>query len=212
MTIRLKYFYKIKGEYFDLSTITFCQSTYDQNLDYLKKFFMEDVDENKVDFEVFVQNEFNKNEDFNESIRLIMKDIKNQCSCTYRILESLFKETDVIEKKIAMLRYLLERFFSAIILYNLRLNDKNYVECVYSYLGPYEFKYCLPIDIVKQHNNRFSEFDDYIVDLMALSPEELATYVMPLYYHEIGWWDRQILRDDAEKMAMLSSSWINKSL
>ena len=47
---------------------------------------------------------------------------------------------------------------------------------------------------------------------MEMSPEELATYVMPLYYHEIGWWDRKFLRDDAKKMAKLSSSWIDSSL
>ena len=50
------------------------------------------------------------------------------------------------------------------------------------------------------------------MNLMELSPEELATYVMPFYYHEIGWWDRQFLRDDAKKIAKLSSSWIDSSL
>ena len=186
MTIYLKYFYKADEHFFDPATIAFCQSTFDQNLDDLRMFFMEDVDVNEVDIEVFVQNEFNKNEDLNEAIRLMMKDIKNQGSCTYWILEGLFDEADIVEKKIAMLRYLLEKFFVAVLSYNLRLNDKNYVECVYSYLGPYQFKYCLPRDVAKKYCNHVSEYGANIVNLMELSPEELATYVMPFYYHEIG--------------------------
>ena len=212
MTIYLKYFYKTDEHFFDPATITFCQSTFDQNLGDLRKFFMEDVDVNEVDIEVFVQNEFNKNEDLNEAIRLIMKDIKNQGSCTYWILEGLFDEADIVEKKIAMLRYLLEKFFVSTLSYKLRLDDENYVECVYSYLGPYQFKYCLPRDIAKKYCNHVSEFGANILNLMELSPEELATYVMPLYYHEIGWWDRQFLREDAKIMAKLSSSWVDNSL
>ena len=60
MTIYLKYFYNTDEHFFDPATITFCQSTFDQNLDDLRKFFMEDMDVNQVDVEVFVQNEFNK--------------------------------------------------------------------------------------------------------------------------------------------------------
>ena len=153
---------------------------------------------------------FSKSDDLNESICLIMKDIKNQGSCTYWILEGLFDEADIVEKKVAMLRYLLEKYFVAI--YSCKLENKSYLECVHNYRGTLQFKYRLPIDVLRKYNDHISEVGANIVPLMNLSPEELATYVMPFYYKEIGMWDRQFLRDDAKKISRLSSSWIDKSL
>ena len=205
------YYFEIKDQMIDPSTFKFCHSTFDKNLNDLRRFFVEDIHINDVDIQVFVQNKMNKNDDNNEAIRLIMKDVKDEESCTYKLIEELFNETDIVEKKIAMLRYLLENYF--LCLYRFE-NGNKYYECVYSYWGPLEFKYRLPGDIMKRCCRYFDEdsmFGATMIMLSSLTAEELCAYVIPYYYREIGWWDRQFLRDDSEKMATLSASWANKS-
>ena len=182
-------------------------STFDENLDAIRSFFAEEII--GVNLQVQVEG-FPKRDELNESVRWIMKDIKNQGSCTYRVLEGLFEETDIIEKKTAMLRYLLEKYFVAI--YSWNFENKSHLECVHNYWGPMQFKYRLPIDVLRQYNDRISEFGANIVNLMKLSPAELATYVIPFYYKEIGWGGPDFLRYDAKKTAELSSSWLDKSL
>jgi hypothetical protein len=45
------------------------------------------------------------------------------------------------------------------------------------------------------------------LDLSKLSADELATYVIPQYYNELGAWDRESIRNDKDLMEFLSITW-----
>jgi hypothetical protein len=211
MLIKLKYFYDIpEGErFFDSSTIQFCQDHFAQSINAIKTFFAsKDIDINGIEIKVFCQNELKTVDDHNDAIRCIMNDVKTEGSCTFKCLNPLFDQTDMVEKKVAMLRYLLENYFISNGLYNIRLNSDDFVECYHDYWGPYNFKYTLPKNIISKYIRHYQEFGANGVDLAKLTAEELAMYVMPLYYHEIGAWDRESLRKDANKMDKLTLSWM----
>ena len=211
MLIKLKFFYDIpEGErFFDTSTIQFCNEYFAQSINAFKTFFSSaDIDINEFEIKVFCQNELNIVDDYNDAIRCMMNDVNNEESCTFKCLSALFNQTDMIEKKIAMLRYLLENYFICNGLYNIRMNDENFVECVHDYWGPYNYKYVLPKNVISKYLDFYHEFGANGVDLAELTAEEIATYVMPRYYHEIGAWYRESLRKDANKMARLTLSWI----
>lgn len=211
MLIKLKYFYDLpEGEhYFDPATIQFSQDYFDQSINSIKAFFSsESGNINELKVKVFCQNELKTVDDHNDAIRCMMNDVNNEESCTFKCLSVLFNQTDMIEKKIAMLRYLLENYFICNGLYNIRMNDENFVECVHDYWGPYNYKYVLPKNVISKYLDFYHEFGANGVDLAELTAEEIATYVMPRYYHEIGAWDRGFLRNDATKMAKLTLSWM----
>ena len=48
---------------------------------------------------------------------------------------------------------------------------------------------------------------DTYLDLSKLSADELATYVIPQYYNELGAWDRESIRNDKDLMEFLSITW-----
>lgn len=211
MLIKLKFFYDIpEGDhYFDSSTIQFCQEYFTQSIASIKSFFSsEGITINDIDIQVFCQNELNKVDDHNDAIRCIMSDIKNEDSCTFKRLTPMFVQTDIVEKKTAMLRYVLENYFICNKLYNTRLNSKDFVECYHDYWGSYNYKYLLPKNVISKYLDFYQEFGANGIDLAELTAEELAQYVMPRYYHEIGAWDRVNLRNDANKMAKLTLSWM----
>ena len=211
MAIKLRYFYNlVEGERtFDPSTIQFCNEYFAQSINAFKTFFSSaDIDINEFEIKVFCQNELNTVDDHNDAIRCIMNDVKTEDSCTFKCLNPLFDQTDMVEKKVAMLRYLLENYFISNGLYNTRINSDDFVECYHDYWGPYNYKYVLPKNVISKYLRHYQEFGANGVDLTELTPEELAQYVMPRYYHEIGAWDRESLRKDANKMARLTLSWI----
>jgi hypothetical protein len=211
MLIKLKFFYDSpEGErLFDPSTIQFCNEYFAQSINAFKTFFSStDIDINEFEIKVFCQNELNIVDDYNDAIRCMMNDVKAEDSCTFKALSSLFNQQDMVEKKVAMLRYVLENYFICNKLYNTRINSNDFVECYHDYWGPYNFKYTLPKNIISKYIRHYQEFGANGVDLAKLTPEELAQYVMPRYYHEIGAWDRESLRKDANKMEKLTLSWI----
>ena len=211
MTIKLKYFYNVaEGEFLlDSQAVQFCQDTFVQSMSTIKAFFTsENTDINGIEIKVFCQNELNRQDSDIDAIRCMMTDIKNENSCTFKLLSSLFDETDITEKKVSMLRYLLENYFVSTRLYNTRINDNGFVECVHDYWGTYNYKYVLPKDVIMKYNKYYSEYGANGVDLTKLTQEELATYVIPHYYQEIGAWDRQGLRNNTNIMSKLSIGWL----
>ena len=211
MSIILRYFYNIPdGERtFDPKTVQFCQDSFNKSINTLKDFFtIEAMDSKDLDVKVYLQNEFNQKDEEVDAIKCLLADIKTENSCTYKVLSTLFNEADVVEKKISMARYLLENYFICNKLYNTRINSNDFVECYHDYWGPYNYKYVLPKNVISKYLRHYQEFGANGVDLAKLTPEELAQYVMPRYYHEIGAWDRESLRKDANKMARLTLSWI----
>lgn len=211
MSIVLKYFYDIQSGtcFFDPTTVKFCQDSFNQSINDIKDFFtFTAMDVNNLEIKVFVQNEFNESNGDIDAIRCMLSDIRNENSCTHKLLASLFEETDAVEKKISMTRYLLENYFVCTRLYNTRMNDQNFVECYHNYWGRYDFKYTLPKTVISKYVRDYDDFGANFVKLSQLSVEELVMYVMPRYYQEIGWFDREFLRKDADKMAILSTSWM----
>ena len=212
MAIKLRYFYNlVEGERtIDPKTVQFCKDSFNQSVNDIKAFFIsKEIDASNLEIKIFAQNEYNEKDEEIDAIKCMLSDIKNENSCTYKVLSTLFDEADVVEKKISMARYLLENYFICTRLHNTRKNDKNFVECYHSYWGYYDFKYTLPKVVISKYVRHYQEFGANGIELSKMSAEELAMYVIPLYYHEIGWWDRETLRKDADKMARLATSWMD---
>lgn len=206
MVIKLRLFYDIKKDEngnltFSPMDIHFDYEMFDKSVEDVRKYFA--GESNDIEVQLFVQDDTTPKRDETDIVRCIMADIKNEESCTYKLLSSMFECEDVIEKKVAMLRYLLEKYIVGIYTYNARANMDEYY--MFTYDLPYcrSFKYLMPADCVKATGR---------INRKALTPEMIATHIMPRYYQEIGWWDNESLRKDKEKMDFLSKCWYSETL
>lgn len=211
MGINLMYYYDLTdgGKYLDHTKVHFSQEGLDESIDEIRNCFVKNSSYiNDVEIKVFIQNDLNVRDSNNDDVRCMITDIKNENSCTYKLMSPLFDIEDSIDKKISMLRCLLENYFITTRLQNTWANDENYVEGVGRLLGAHNFKYRLPKQIAVAHYRRYNNYGGNIFKLSEMTPEELIKYVVPMYYSEIGYEDMQFLRDNAEMMAKLSDSWL----
>ena len=202
--IKLRYLFKVEKEgeayYYDTETVSFDHDAFNGSIGAIKKFLLGE-DEN-AEIHVYCHNDLNEMTAEAEIVRCIMLDVRNENSFTYKLLEAKFEATDKIEKKVELLRYLLEKYFLAVIPFNSRINSDGYRMYVYDLPARRSFKYLLPEAVVEKH----LEYGDY-VDLYKLTPEEIASYVMPFYYRELGWFDNASIRNDPERMKLWSEGW-----
>ncbi len=202
--INLRYFFELEDEgnayFYNPETVSFDHKAFDGSIDAIKKFLLGE-DEN-TEIHVYCQNTLNEITAEAEIVRCIMLDVRNENSFTYKLLETMFEASDKIEKKVALLRYLLEKYFLAAIPFNVRANSDGYRMYVYDLPAGRNFKYLLP-DAVAE---KYFEYDDY-VDVSKLTREEIASYVMPFYYRELGWFDNASIRNDPERMKLWSEGW-----
>ena len=113
MVIKLRIYYDIKKDEngdlsFDPMDIHFDNEMLDNCTDDIRKCFVGEGDD--VEVQLFVQDDTNPRTDESDAVRCMIDDIKNEESCTYKILSSTLEGDDVIEKKVKMLKYLLEKF------------------------------------------------------------------------------------------------------
>ena len=211
MAITLLYYFDMTddGKLIDTSKVHFCHKTFDQNVEELKYYFAStDVNVNDIEFQVYAQNKYNLNDGDHEAIRCMMSDIKNEASCTHKLIAPLFDIADSVEKKTEMLRYLLEKYFIGTRLQMTWANDNKHIRCYRKIWGIHEFKYWLPKTIAQKYDHDYSEFGANGFDIIKMTPEEILTYVVPEYYSEIGFWDMKSFRDDPKKMEKVSVSWL----
>ena len=201
MVIKLRIYYDIKKDEngdlrFDPMDIHFDNEMLDNCTDDIRKCFIGEGDD--VEVQLFVQDDTNPRADESDSVRCMIDDIKNEESCTYKMLSSMLEGDDVIEKKVKMLKYLLEKYVIGVYTYNACANMDEYYMFTYDLPFCRRFKYVVPADCVDRRER---------LDEDTLTPERIATYIMPRYYQEIGWWDNESLRKDKEKMDYLSKNW-----
>lgn len=195
MTITFKTYLTDTGAVFDTKT-------FDNNVVNIKAFF-----EGKTEIDIKVIGDFGEREDDAAAITCMMKDINQENSYIFDCLSSIIDGENENEQKVNMLKYLLEHYFPCVRDYSTNFNSDNYAQYVSFY---YEekflyFKYVLPYDLIQKCSEKMP--DDKYLDLSKLSAEELATHIIPLYYNEIGAWDRESIRNDKELMEFLSIAW-----
>lgn len=195
MTITFKTYLTDDGAVFDAKT-------FDTNADAIKAFF-----EEKAEINIKVLGDFGEREEDAVAIRCMMDDIMQESSYIFNALSSKLDADNISELKVKMLKYLLERYFPCVRDYSKHVNSDNYTQYASYY---YEerflyFKYVLPHDLIEKCSEKMP--DDTYLDLSKLSVDELATYVIPFYYKELGAWDRKSLRSDKALMDFLSITW-----
>ncbi len=195
MTVTFRTYLTEAGAVFD-------GETFDNNHAAIKAFFA-----GESDLTIKVLGDFGEREDDAVAIRCMMEDINQDSSYTFGLLSSIVKAETEVELKANMLKYLLERYFPCVRNYNMYLSSGNYAKYAsYFYEERFlAFKYVLPNELVQKCSEKMP--DDKYLDLSKLSGEELATYVIPQYYNEIGAWDRESLRNDKALMEFLSITW-----
>lgn len=195
MIITFKTHLTEKGGVFDTET-------FDNNVHNIRAFFEENA---QVDIKVL--GDYGEREEDAIAIRCMMDDIGQENSYIFSCLSSIIDAENLIEKKVKMLKFLLECYFPCVRDYITHCNNENYVQYVSYY---YEekflyFKYILPRNLISKCSEEMP--DDSYLDLSKLSAEELATYVIPQYYCEISAWDREVVRKDKGLMEFLSIAW-----
>lgn len=180
----------------------FATETFNSNYDAVEEFF---AGESTLDIKVL--GDFGEREDDAVAIRCMMEDIKQENSYTYKLLFNAVAAETVVELKVQMLKYMLERYFPCVRNYNKNFNNADYIQYASYY---YEerflaFKYLLPYALVQKCSEKMP--GDTYLDLSKLSADELATYVIPQYYNELGAWDRESIRNDKDLMEFLSITW-----
>lgn len=195
MTITFKTYLTDEGAVFDVKT-------FDTNAESIKAFF-----EEKAEVDIKVLDEIGEREEDAVAIRCMMDDIMQESSYIFKSLSSIIDAENISELKVKMFKYLLERYFPCVRDYSKHLNSDNYrLYASYYYEERFlAFKYALPNDLIEKCSEKMP--DDKYLDLSKLSVDELATYIIPLYYKEIGAWDRESIRNDKELMSFLSITW-----
>ena len=198
----------LKYEYTD-EFVCFDSTSFDENIDSIRLYFSKGCDLNVKVLARYYKQHYMEKEEHACAITCMMKDIDNVDSFTYKLLSPEIDNDDLCEKKVGIFRYLLERYFVNISVYSSHMNQGGYKAYTSYYCGHYNIKYLLPDDIAKKC--ALFDDDDTMIDLKKLSADEIATYIIPFYYSEIGAWDRQTLRNDKQKMDDLAVSWFEKA-
>lgn len=201
MAIELGYFYAIENNTVDSSTVQFDFGFFDRSISDITAFFAGDLE--AVEIKIYRQNIYIHDNDNIEAIRCMMKDIKNEKSITYKLLEKEFDYSDVVEKKVAIFRYLIEKLFTTLCQAIVWRNSEDYKNYTYDLPAAKYLRFALPLDVAKRCSLPYTD----VLDYRKLSTREIATYIMPFYYQEIGWWDNERLRNDSAKMEKWATSW-----
>ena len=204
MTVNLRYFFQIPAgaSYYDPTTIQFDQSYFDKSIDAIKSYFLGECE--SVDVCVYCQDSSTPTTDGADAIRCMMYDVKNEDSFTYTLLESKFDNDDIIEKKVDMLRYILEKYFFAIYTFHTYANSDDYYLFGVDLPACRSFKYVLPKEVLLKYDG-----NSCFVDHCEFDAEEIATYIMPFYYQELGMHDNSSIRNNPEKLKKWSVIWFN---
>ena len=163
------------------------------------------VDAEYVDEDTLEPFEYEKHTD---PLKCLLNDIKHDDSNLNAIIKPMFCSGNVVNDKINALKYLVKQYVLCAFNNKNALNDANFVNYVSFYYKNYCYNYCLKKSIIKD----IAVSDDYCeIDLTKLSVEDLARWVIPRYYEELGMWDREDVRNNKELMRKLTRSWFDGS-
>ena len=195
MAVTFKTYLTEEGAVFDTGT-------FNSNIDSIRAFFKEGIP-----FDIKVLGDFGEREDDAVAIRCMMEDISQEDSYTYTHLSTIIDAENATEQKVEMLKYLLVHYFPCVRNQTKYRNDDNYaLYASYYYEERFlAFKYSLPNQLIQKCSEKMP--GDRHLDLSKLSVEELATYVIPMYYNEIASWDLESIRNDKNMMTFLSITW-----
>lgn len=74
------------------------------------------------------------------------------------------------------------------------------------------FKVTIPKEVIKKHYpdcERETYGAPQFFDIEKLEKDEMLQFIIPAYYHDLGWFDRKHIRDNKEKMEWLTRHWIS---
>lgn len=194
---------------YDNNETILVEKTFDANIDSLREYF-QDYSIEKLDFKVInpalIDIRTNMLFEYKNDalpLALMAADVRNEKSCLFKEMTKLFNSGDIVQDKINMLRYLVGYYIKCIFNESERRNDGKHVLYAFRYCGYYAFKASIPKYLSGEYNFCFN-FSD-------MSTEELSNYIIPCYYREIGWWDRECVRNNKELMESLSESWMKRA-
>lgn len=166
----------------------------------------------------------NRPEIIQGSLKCLMKDCSREDSSLCRYLADMPAEDEAGKKADIFLRVMEKMLDSWLAVYTGSKEEKSVaydvfygdptvdaLEVLSGCHAPY-FVINLPEHIIDQHYAESEKDPDYghprFFDLERLNQDEMADYVIPQYYKDLGWWDRKSVREDPKKMEYLTDQWM----
>lgn len=194
--------------------VEYVSDNINDNLIFLQNYFIgkvsEIIDFKVVDAEYIDEDTFEpfEYEKHTVPLKCLLNDIKRDDSNLNVVIKPLFCSENGVYEKINALKYLAKQYVLCAFNNKNALNDVNFVNYVSLYHKNYCYNYCLKRSVIKD----VAVSDDYCeIDLSKLPVEDLARWVIPRYYEELGMWDREDVRNDKELMGKLTRSWFSRS-
>lgn len=196
MPITLRFLFDVPtdGPYVDLRTAKFDHDAFDRSLGEIRAFF-----EGGEAAEILVYcwgDPVPKTEESGGLLQL-MRDVDNEASVVHRLLLPRFSRLGRLSRRVEMLRDLMEKYFVATRAFTTCANRSDYRVRTFDLPDGYDFQYVLPVTLAEK-------------DVRELSAEEIATYLVPFYYAELGQWRNKSLLEDTDRMRTWSTSWLGE--
>ena len=138
------------------------------------------------------------------ALNLMLNDVRDSDSCTYKFFNELCKEESEIKTKIALFNLAAEAYMDRMKYCGWISNDLTKYVAFYGSEN-LNFGVYFPKGIL------YEKFGGHPMHIKVsdFSTEEILKYVIPGYYNELSAWDRDFLRKDEAEMKYLSQNWFN---
>ena len=200
MDIFLKYelFYDEEGK------LAFNEAFFDKQRETLESLFGEEPLDIRVFQRDFEKRLFDRNDNYSPAVQTIINDIKDPDSVLSFLFKDKYLDKDIseLDRKILIFK----QVFITLVMRQYRSPEEKGCYYLLNYDNKLEFKFFLPISIIAtKYKEEFTE-----IDLSKLSTDEVIENIVPDYYLAIGYWDKDKLRADKEKMATFGREWFNE--